>query len=150
MSALIVPRNPAKQYLQRYRALIARQRSIEREIDRLYESVTGITARLKPDVVTGSGSTDRMADAVASIADAQAVLQDLLREISQELAGIREAIDAVPDEVQKTVLTMRYISGMSWEDIQDAIGYERTQAYVIHGRALVAVNAWLTNRGETE
>jgi DNA-directed RNA polymerase specialized sigma24 family protein len=59
------------------------------------------------------------------------------------LEQIMAAISAVPDEMQKTVLTLRYVEGRSWEDIQDMIGYERTQTLVIHGRALWAVKKWM-------
>jgi len=97
-------------------------------------------------VVSGGGATDRMGATVAQIVDAEEALKPVLVEIAQSIGEIMAAIDSVPDEMQKTVLTLRYIEGKSWEDIQELISYERTQTLVIHGKALIEVNKWLEKR----
>ena len=88
-----------------------------------------------------------MADTVAKIADMEAAMSDELTRIHRTLTEVLDAIAAVPDATQRAVLTMRYVEGLGWTDIQERMNYERTQAFVIHGRALVAVNEWL--RGQT-
>lgn len=139
--------NPAKAYLLRYRAARAQYASLCREINDLRESLTGTTVQLRADVVSGSGPSDRMADTVAKIADMEAAMSDELTRIHRTLTEVLDAIAAVPDATQRAVLTMRYVEGLGWTDIQERMNYERTQAFVIHGRALVAVNEWL--RGQT-
>lgn len=139
--------NPAKQYLQRYRAARAQYASLCREINDLRESLTGTTQALRADVVSGSGPSDRMADTVAKIADMEASISGEADKVSAALDGVLAAIRAVPDQTQRTVLTLRYVEGLDWISVQERVGYERTQVYVIHGRALVAVNEWL--RGQT-
>lgn len=139
--------NPAKQYLQRYRAARAQYASLCREINDLRESLTGTTVQLRADVVSGSGPSDRMADTVAKIADMEASISGEADKVSAALDGVLAAIRAVPDQTQRTVLTLRYVEGLDWISVQERVGYERTQVYVIHGRALVAVNEWL--RGQT-
>ena len=146
--------NPAKQYLQRYRAARVQYASLCREINDLRESLTGTTQALRADVVSGSGPSDRMADTVAKIADMEAAMSDELTRIHRTLTEVLDAIAAVPDATQRAVLTMRYVEGLGWTDIQERMNYERTQAFVIHGRALVAVNEWLSSndsiaKGET-
>jgi len=94
--------------------------------------------------VQGShGAYDTMAEAVCKAADASETLYAEYQECNRVLVQIMQAISAVPDEMQKTVLTLRYVEGRSWEDIQDMIGYERTQTLVIHGRALWSVKKWM-------
>ena len=139
--------NPAKQYLQRYRAARAQYASLCREINDLRESLTGTTVQLRSDVVSGSGPSDRMADTVAKIADMEASISGEADKVSAALDGVLAAIRSVPDQTQRTVLTLRYVEGLDWISVQERVGYERTQVYVIHGRALVAVNEWL--RGQT-
>lgn len=146
MDKLIRYDNPAKRFLRRYKALIVRRDSLLREIERMRESLTGTTIALKDDVVSGGGASDRMGATVAEIVDAEEALRPVLREIAQSVGEIMAAIDSVPDEMQKTVLTLRYIEGKSWEDIQELISYERTQTLVIHGKALIEVNKWLEKR----
>ena len=135
--------NPAKVFLRGYKALIARRQSLLREIERLRESLTGTTVQLKPDVVSTSGAGDRMGDTVARIVDAEEALRPALAEIARQIADIMSAIESVPDEMQKTVLTLRYIEGRDWISISERIGYEERYTFTIHGRALVAVNQWL-------
>lgn len=139
--------NPAKQYLQRYRAARAQYASLCREINDLRESLTGTTQALRADVVSGSGPSDRMADTVAKIADMEASISDEAAKVSALLDSVLAAIRSVPDQTQRTVLTLRYVEGLDWISVQERVGYERTQVYVIHGRALIAVNEWL--RGQT-
>ena len=135
--------NPAKRFLRSYKALILRRDSLLREIERLRESITGTTVALKEDVVSGGGASDRMGATVAQIVDAEEALKPVLAEITQSVGEIMSAIDSVQDEMQKTVLTLRYIEGLDWLTVSGKIGYEIAQTYVIHGRALVAVNRWL-------
>lgn len=135
--------NPAKRFLRGYKALILRRDSLLREIERLRESITGTTVVLKEDVVSGGGASDRMGATVAQIVDAEEALKPVLAEITQSVGEIMTAIDSVQDEMQKTVLTLRYIEGLDWLTVSGKIGYEIAQTYVIHGRALVAVNRWL-------
>jgi len=144
----IRPRNAAKEYLRRYRMLVIRKASLEREIIALRDSLTGITAPIK-DAIQGSGG-DRMADTVARIADAESRISAIVGEIREQLNSILTAIEAVPDETQRTVLTLRYVEGLDWISIQEHMHYERTQIFVIHGRALVTVNKWLEGQGRNE
>ena len=136
--------NPAKRFLRGYRALLVRRDSLLREIERRRESATGTTVRLKEINVQSGGAYDRMAEDVARIVDDEESLGDALQEIARKLKEILMAIESVPDEMQKTVLTLRYIEGLDWLPIAERIGYEISNTYIIHGRALVEVNKWLT------
>lgn len=136
--------NPAKRFLRGYRAMMIRRESLLREIDRRRESATGTTVRLKPIVVTGgAGAYDRMAEDVARIVDAEEALTAEIAEISKRLTEILDAIRSVQDEMQKTVLTLRYIEGLDWLAISERIGYEISNTYILHGKALVHVNEWM-------
>jgi DNA-directed RNA polymerase specialized sigma24 family protein len=118
--------------------------SLSREIEKARERALSVTVRPKEINVQGSHAAfDSMAEAVCRAADASETLYAEYQECNRVLVQIMAAISAVPDEMQKTVLTLRYVEGRSWEDIQDMIGYERTQTLVIHGRALWAVKKWI-------
>ena len=140
--------NPAKRFLRGYKALILRRDSLLREIERMRESVTGTTVQLKQDVVSTSGAGDKIGDTVARIVDAEDALKPALDEIGREVSRIMAAIESVPDEMQKTVLTLRYIEGLDWVKVSERINYEERQTFVLHGRALAAVNRWLKTAQE--
>lgn len=142
------PENPAKTFLKRYRAMMQRRESLQRSINEAYDRATNCTGKLKAIPVSGGGAAyDRMAEDVVKIADSTEQLKAVLMQIDKDLAEILTAIDAVPDERQKTVLTLRYIEGLDWLKIQEKMGYEKTQALVIHGRGLWQVKQYLIKIG---
>lgn len=141
------PENPAKTYLKRYRACIYRVKSLERAIDEATARATSITVRLKPiSVQNGNTVYDQMAEEVCKIADITVELREEAEKAWEVLAEILKAIDAVPDEMQKTVLTLRYVEGLNWMQIAEKIGYEISNTYILHGRALWQVNQWMKAR----
>ena len=136
--------NPAKAYLRRYRAMLARQESLKRSIEAAYDRAYSCTARIKPVTVSGgNGAYDRMAEDVAKIADETELLRETLGDVSAALADVLRAIEAVPDEMQKTVLTLRYVEGLDWISISEKIQYEERMTFILHGRALWNVRRWL-------
>ena len=136
--------NPAKQYLQRYRWAIKRADALRAAIADARERATGTVQRTKAvQVLGGAAAYDRMADDVCTYLEATEQLETELKEVDKALQEVMTAIKAVPDEAQKTVLMMRYVCCMSWQKIQEALHYEQTQVFVLHGRGLLVVNKWL-------
>ena len=141
--------NPAKAYLMRYRALLISLESAKRSTQELRDSLTSISAPLKDDPIKGSGVSDRMADTMARIVDAEAIFADTVEEIKVVLREIMEAIGSVPDDMQKAVLMLRYVEGLDWISVAERVYLSEARAYLIHSRALIAVNEWLKKREET-
>lgn len=143
------PENPAKTYLKRYRAMLQRRDSLQRSIDSAYSRATSCTAKPKAVNVQGSPAAyDRMAEDVSNAIDSTEQLRRVIDDINRELADIVTAIEYVPDELQKTVLTLRYIEGMPWEQINAQLHIDRSWGNKLHGRALWHVKKWLTERGK--
>lgn len=144
----IRPENPAKTYLKRYRAMMARRESLQRSIDEAYDRATSCTQKLRAVHVDGGNAAyDRMAEDVVKVADSTEQLKEVVKQIDRDLAEILKAIDAVPDEMQKTVLTLRYIEGLNWEQIQEQLNLERSWGSKLHGRGLWHVKQWLAQSG---
>lgn len=138
------PDNPAKTFLSRYKYLCIQQESLQRSIQAAQDRALSCTVRLKLiHTQGGGGAYDKMAEDVAGKLDAEEQLEADLEVISKALAEIRAAINSLQSEAQKTVLTLRYIECLDWPDVQDKMGYERTQTYIIHGRALRNVLKWM-------
>ena len=134
--------NPAKTFLKQYMALQAQYDSIKRDMAKRRECLTSISAPIGGDAVQSS-SSDRMASVIASIIDSEVDLAETARQIEKTLREILEAIASVPDAMQKTVLTLRYVEGLDWIKVSERINYEISNTYIIHGRALVEVNKWM-------
>lgn len=144
-------KNPAKEFLSRYGNLFQQRESLLRSIDIIRANATNTGVHLKPVRVQSSAPIhDQMAEEAAKIVDMTAKLDELVKEIDQALSEILQAIRAVDDSTQQTVLMLRYVEGLDWLEIQNRIGYEKTQTMVYHGRALLSVSAWLKERTKTD
>lgn len=142
--------NPAKAYLSRYRALQGKCNALERAIREAMENATNTTVALKEICVQTSGGGEMMANAVVKAIDATQILEEQRQEATKAMREIMDAIKAVPDETQQTVLIEKYINGRNLIDIQTDIHYERRNTQIIHGRALWEVWQWMKRKGLCE
>ena len=143
--------NPAKVFLRRYKSLCGRVDALQRAIDEALARATNTGITLKEvKVLSSPAEHDPMARDICNAVDACEILYRYKAEAEAALREILTAIDSLKDERQKEILTRRYINGEGFQDIMEKIGYERTQAYVIHGRALLEINKWLISRGNRE
>ena len=139
--------NPAKAFLMRYRALEQKCAALERAIRSAMENATNTTVALKEIFVQTSGGGEMMANAVVSAIDATKVLEEQRKEASKTMREIMEAIKAVPDDTQQTVLIEKYVNGLTLQQIQSEIHYEKRNTIIIHGRALWEVWQWMKRKG---
>lgn len=136
--------NPAKTFLRRYIALSGRVDALSHAIDQAMERALNTGVSLKEvKVLSSPAEYDPMARDVVNAVDTCEILYRYKGEAEAALRDILSAIDSITDERQKEILTMRYVAGMGFQDIQEKIHYEKTQMYIIHGRALVEINKWL-------
>lgn len=140
-------RNPAKDYLSRYRALQAKCAALERAIRTAMENATNTTVSLKEICVQTSGGGEMMANAVISAIDATRYLDEERAAAVGIMREIMRAIKSVPDEVQQTVLIEKYINGRTLQEIQGVIHYEYRNTRIIHGKALWNVWQYMKKEG---
>jgi DNA-directed RNA polymerase specialized sigma24 family protein len=140
--------NPAKVFLRRYIALSGRVDALSLAISQAMERAlnTGISLK-EVKVLSSPAEHDPMARDVVNAIDSCEVMYKYKAEAETALREILSAIDSLTDERQKEILTMRYIAGLPFREIQEKIHYEATQMYVIHGRALIGINRWLNEHG---
>lgn len=136
--------NPAKVFLRRYRALCGRVDALQKAINEAMARAfnTGVTLK-EVKVLSSPAEHDPMARDVCDAVDACELLYQKKEEAETALREILAAIESLADEQQKEVLTRRYVAGQAFPDICEGMSYERTQVFVIHGRALIEVNKWL-------
>ena len=143
--------NPAKVFLWRYKALSGRVDALQRAIDEALARATNTGITLKEiKVLSSPAEHDPMARDVCSAVDACEILYQYKAEAETALREILAAIDSLKDERQKEVLTRKYINGDVFPDICEAMHYEKTQVFVIHGRALIEINKWLEKHPKKE
>lgn len=141
------PVNPAKVFLSQYRGLCMRYADIENQIAQAEARATDTAAHISAAKVQSGRISDAVGDAAAQAVDVYGLLLDTEAKITLQLSRILAAIEAVPEEMQKAILTKRYIAGKSWKEVCSEVGYERTRVNELHGWGLLAVNRWLEETG---
>ena len=139
--------NPAKVFLRRYSALCGRVDALQRAIDDAMCRAMNTSITLKEiKVLSSPAEHDPMARDVCNAVDACQMLYAEKAEAEKALREILDAINSLKDERQKEIITRRYVTGQSFKEIREAMHYEETQTFVIHGRALLEVNKWMRER----
>ena len=136
--------NPAKAFLRRYTGLCGRVDALNRAISQALERATNTGLTIKEiKVLSSPAEHDPMARDIATAIDACEILYQKKAEAETALREILTAIDSLKDEKQKELLTRRYVTNEGFPEIMSEMHYEKTQVFVIHGRALLEVNKWL-------
>ena len=140
--------NPAKAFLRQYLSLCGRIDALQSAIDDAMSRAFSTNITLKEiKVLSSPAEHDPMARDVCDAVDACELLYQYKNEASKKLQEILKAIDSLPDETQKQLLTLRYITGCGFPEIMNRMNYGQTQIFVIHGRALLQVNKYLIAKG---
>lgn len=123
-----------KEYLRRYHAAELAERGIREEIDDLRMNKM-FPALIQDGMPHGSSCMD--------LSEYAAQLDELLKELKDQMEQririrreITQRIEAMQDETEKTVLRLRYIRWLRWEQIAERMGYSLRNITKIHGKAL--------------
>lgn len=130
----------SKKYLQQIQLYDSHITTKLEELQHLKGMVLRITPTLKDDVVSGGGTQDKLAEAVAKIVDLEAEInRDIDRYVNakQEISATLDKLTN-PDQLQ--VLHMRYVQYKTWEQIACDMNMTYRNVCYIHGKGLQAVN----------
>ena len=123
-----------KEYLRRYHAAEIAEREIREEIDDLRMNKM-FPALIQDGMPHGSSSGDLSAYA-AQLDELLVELKDQMEKRIRIRREITRKIESMQDETEKTVLRLRYIRWLRWEQIAERIGYSLRNITKIHGKAL--------------
>lgn len=81
-------------------------------------------------------STSQMEELTVRILDLELAIEQDEKALTSARAEISAAINSLNNENLSTILQMRYLDYMRWEDIMASLDYCRSYLYELHGRAL--------------
>lgn len=131
----------AKQYLGQLRTLQKHIKVLKEELIRRRTSLESTAAPILSDRVQTSPGGDRFADAIAALADKDIQLEELLRVYSDLRQHIIVQICRMPNELQSSVLRLKYAEGMSLPQVADALHYSEGYIKQVHTAALLSFEA---------
>ena len=110
------------------------------ELTALKESLLRITPTLKDDVVSSSGSQDKLGDAVAKMLDLREEINADIDRFVDAKKAIGVVIDKMNDADQLQVIHRRYVLYESFEQIACEMCMTYRNVCYIHGKALQTVS----------
>lgn len=123
-----------KEYLEQYRLLDNDIKIKQEQLVRIRELAEYVSPSFGG--VKSEGISDKVGRAAAKLADTQNELnQGIIKliDLKREIEGV---IAKVGDPVLEQLLVLRYINGMTWEQIADEMFYTYKWVCVLHKRAL--------------
>ena len=128
--------NAAKKYLSQAFGLNQRIESKIDQIAVLNDLATKATVTYSDMPKSPNRDGSRMEDAIIKIIDLEAEInQDMMKLVELKKDIIRR-IKAVDGAELKTILELRYLSYMRWEEIAIELGYGIDNVYYLHRKAL--------------
>lgn len=126
-----------KEFLSRYRWL---NEKIDSEIEQA-QRIRELASAASSSCGGGSGGTsDKVGNSVAKLLDLENEISSDIDRLVDLRHEIETAIASVEDEKLQTLLRLRYISCLTWEQIAVKMSYSYMQVCRIHGSALAAVS----------
>lgn len=132
--------NEAKEYLEQIQLCDKHINNKIEELSRLNSLALKVTSSMKQVAVFGSGSQDKVGDAVSRIIDLQREINEDIDRYCDMKTERRKLIEQIKDPDQLDVLSKKYLLYESLEQIACEMGFTYRNVCYIHGRALQAVS----------
>lgn len=139
--------NDVKAFLTKIELYDAHITSLTQDIQSLQSMATKVTACMNQVAVSGSGSQDKLGDAVAKIVDLEGRIQKKVCKYTELKEKVIELIEKVEDPKQVMVLYKRYAEYKPWEEIACDLKCTFRNVCYIHGKALQAMEQVLKDEG---
>ena len=127
----------AKEYLSRLRSLELRMSANASEIESLQTLATHITSAINSDGIHTTGMTsDKLGNCVSRIVDLQREINEDIDNLEIVRREIIDSLEKVTNSQYRELLRMRYVSGMTFEEIAVQMDMSWRWTVKLHGRAL--------------
>ena len=112
-----------KEYLKRYHSAVLAEKAIQQEIDEL--RMDKMYPMLIQDGMPHGSSCGDLSEYAAQLEKRISIRREITQKIEQ-----------MQDETEKTVLRLRYIHWLRWEQIAERMGYSPEHVQRIHKKAV--------------
>ena len=132
--------NEAKEYLEQIQLCDRHINNKIEELSRLNSLALKVTSSMKQVAVFGSGSQDKVGDAVSKIIDLQREINEDIDRFCDMKNERRKLIEQIKDPNQLDVLSKKYLLYETLEQIACEMGFTYRNVCYIHGKALQTVS----------
>lgn len=128
-----------KEYLQQAFFLDRKIKARERQLESLRAHAEYMSPQLGEKVQSSPSSQSYLEDTTIKIIELEKWIGEQIQELVEKKRDIAQAIRSVGNIELETVLEMRYLSFMNWDEITARMNYGSNYVYQIHRRALKLV-----------
>jgi hypothetical protein len=125
-----------KEYLSHYRLIDAEIERLREERDEWFSRAAGTTPVYGPRGRKGGSRGDRLGAYVSKLETVDIMLNRRLEELAALRLSIERSLSSIGDPRLRSLLEMRYISGLTFEQISERLFYTWRQTMNLHMKAL--------------
>lgn len=123
-----------KEYLRSHQGLVKRIKIIQMEIEELR------TAKMNPSVTYSdmpcAGGNSDLSTYMAELDNKEQYLIETKEQCTLRYNEILEKIEKMDDDIEKSLLTLKYLRGLTFDEVSEKLNYSRRNIITIHGKAL--------------
>ena len=130
----------AKEYLSQAFYMNRQIKAKERRLEWLREIVPGPSMRFSQEEKSkGDPRSSLVENAALKVVELEEEIASDILELVRVMKEIASTISRVDSMECRTILEMRYLSFMEWDEIISRMGYSRSYVFRLHGEALNAI-----------
>ena len=130
----------AKEYLSQAFYMNRQIKAKERRLEWLREIAPGPSMRFSQEEKSkGDPRSSLVENAALKVVELEEEIASDILELVRVMKDIASAISRVDSMECRTILEMRYLSFMEWDEIISRMGYSRSYVFRLHGEALNAI-----------
>lgn len=127
-----------KRKLQGYAFLLAHQKNLELEIEELRQKYASASVNIG-DGMPHSHDAGDLSDYVVKLERLMEKLNKSKADCVKAREAIENAIVGLTDPKERTLMYLRYVRCLQWDDVALELKYEIRQIFRIHGAALMHI-----------
>ena len=130
----------AKEYLSQAFYMNRQIKAKERRLEWLREIAPGPSMRFsQEEKAKGDPRSSLVEEAALKVVELEEEIASDILELVRVMKEIASTISRVDSMECRTILEMRYLSFMEWDEIISRMGYSRSYVFRLHGEALNAI-----------
>ena len=121
--------NEKRRYLDRYSYSIRRVKNLNRELEEWQTIATNITQKITPVTVKNKDNESKIERCAIRIAEIENDILDEISAAEEYREQISTAVGSIKDTRRRELIEMRYITGLSVNNIAGIIGKDEDNIY---------------------
>ena len=126
----------AVEFLSQARHIDVQINSKLEELHSLKAMAEKVTTTYQSDMVDGSRDVHKREGIICKIIDLQNEINSDIDQLVDLKIAIRQIIESLPDMEGRTVLNLRYVRLLKWQEVADTMGYSLRRVHNFHDRAI--------------